>query len=146
MLAGGKGWGLEEIQAAVADLGLGQQVRLPGYVADAALPLWYNAAAVLVVPSVYEGWGLPVIEALACGTPVVVSDVSSLPEAAGEAGLRLPPDDAPAWTEALRRALEDEQWRAEARMKGLQHAARFRWEGTAQAHVQSYRKALEGKP
>ncbi len=142
VLVGGQGWGLDEIRATITALRLGNSVRLAGYAPDDDLPLWYNAAAALAVPSVYEGWGLPVVEALACGTPVLVSDVSSLPEAAGDAGLRLPPADIAAWTEALRRALADDEWRAEARSKGLAHAAPFTWQATARVHVASYRRAL----
>lgn len=144
VLVGGRGWGLDEIRASIAGLELAESVRLTGYVPDDDLPLWYNAASALAVPSVYEGWGLPVVEALACGTPVLVSEVSSLPEAAGDAGLRLPPADIAAWTEALDRALTDESWRAEARAKGLAHAATFTWQATARAHAASYRQALEG--
>jgi glycosyltransferase involved in cell wall biosynthesis len=142
VLVGGSGWGLDEIRASIAALRLEDSVRLAGYAPDDDLPLWYNAAAALAVPSVYEGWGLPVVEALACGTPVLVSDVSSLPEAAGDAGLHLPPADIAAWTEALHRALTDDAWRADARSKGLAHAATFTWQKTARVHVASYRQAL----
>ncbi len=145
VLVGGKGWGLDEVQATVVRLGLETAVRLEGYAPDEDLPLWYNAAAGLVFPSVYEGWGLPVVEALACGTPVIVSDASSLPEAAGDAGLTLNPHRVPDWTAGLERALTDEAWRAEARARGLAHAATFTWEATARAHAACYRRAL-GEP
>jgi glycosyltransferase involved in cell wall biosynthesis len=106
------------------------------------LPLWYNAAEAFVFPSIYEGFGLPVIEAMACGTPVLVSDVSSLPEAAGDAGYRLPPYDADAWTEALDHVIRDPGWRAEATRRGKLRAATFTWERTAAQTVTSYRRAL----
>ncbi len=142
ILVGGQGWDGGATQATIARLGLGDCTRLAGYVPDADLPLWYNAATALVCPSVYEGWGLPVVEAMACGTPVLVSDTSSLPEAAGDAGLRLPPDDPTAWAAGLRRALEDVEWRAEAVALGRRHAATFTWIETAHATIRSYRRAL----
>jgi glycosyltransferase involved in cell wall biosynthesis len=142
VLVGGKGWGLDEVHATIVRLDLERHVRLEGYAPDDDLPLWYNAASALVFPSVYEGWGLPVVEALACGTPVVVSDVSSLPEAAGDAGLRLPPYSVDAWAAGLERALTDSAWRAAATAQGLAHAATLTWEATAQAHVACYRRAL----
>ena len=112
---------------------LGDSVILPGYVSADDLPLWYNAAETLVYPSVFEGFGLPVVEALACGTPALVSDVSSLPEAAGDGGLRLPPDDVAAWTGALRRAMHDAAWRADA---GAARAA-----PRGDIHLGTYRRA-----
>ena len=93
-------------------------------------------------PSVFEGWGLPVVEAMACGKPVITSNVSSLPEAAGEAGVCLPPDDLTQWTEALRRAIHDSGWRMEASTRGLLHTAQFSWAQTAAQTVASYHKAL----
>lgn len=142
VLAGGKGWMDGAIHATIAAHDLTNSVLLPGYLPADELPWWYNAAEALVYPSVYEGFGLPVLEALACGTPALVSDVSSLPEAVGEGGLRLPPDDVLAWAEALRRALNDPDWRAEMGSRGLAHAARFTWAGTAAQTVDSYRRAL----
>ncbi len=142
ILVGGQGWDGGATQATVARLGLNDCTRITGYAPDTDLPLWYNAAAALVCPSVYEGWGLPVVEAMACGTPVLVSDTSSLPEAAGDAGLRLPPDDPTAWAAGLRRALEDTNWRAEASALGRARAAAFTWIETARATVSSYRRAL----
>jgi glycosyltransferase involved in cell wall biosynthesis len=83
---GGKGWKYDEIFRVIEKHGLGDVVHLTGYLPAEELPLWYNAAEAFVYPSVFEGFGLPVVEALACGTPVLVSDVSSLPQAAGDAG------------------------------------------------------------
>lgn len=142
VLVGGKGWGLNEVRATIVRLGLEENVRMEGYVPDEDLPLWYNAAAALVYPSVYEGWGLPVVEALACGTPVVVSNTSSLPEAAGDAGLALNPHRIEDWVAGLERALTDDAWRAAARTRGLAHAATLTWDATARAHVACYRRAL----
>jgi glycosyltransferase involved in cell wall biosynthesis len=87
ILAGGKGWQYADIFERITRYGLEDQVRLPGFVPAEDLPLWYNSAEVFIYPSVFEGFGLPVLEAMACGAPVIVSDASSLPEVAGSAGL-----------------------------------------------------------
>jgi glycosyltransferase involved in cell wall biosynthesis len=117
-------------------------IHFPGYLPVEDLPLWYNSAEGFIYPSVFEGFGLPVLEAMACGTPVIISDASSLPEVAGDAGMRLPPHDVAAWTTALRRAYHDEAWRAEASRKGLIEAQRYQWAQTAAATIASYHKAL----
>lgn len=142
VLAGGKGWDFEPIFAAVERLGLGDSVYFPGFVPTADLPLWYNSAELFIYPSVFEGFGLPALEAMACGTPVVVSDASSLPEVAGDAGLLVPPHDVSAWTDALQQAGTDAAWRETAQQRGLAYAARFNWQSTAQATIASYQKAL----
>jgi glycosyltransferase involved in cell wall biosynthesis len=143
VLAGGKGWMVDEIFRTVETYGLAESVVFPGYVPADDLARWYNAAEAFVYPSVFEGFGLPVVEAQACGTPVLVSDVSSLPEAAGDAGYRLPPDDVDAWAAALVHVGHDPAWRAEAAHRGLEHAAQFTWTATAAQTVASYRRALE---
>lgn len=142
ILAGGKGWLYDDIFAAVARYNLVNEVSFPGYLPVADLAFWYNSAEAFIYPSVFEGFGLPVLEAMACGTPVIVSDASSLPEVAGDAGVCLPPHDIPAWTNALRRAYQDADWRAEAGLKGLVEAERYRWAQTARETVASYQKAL----
>ena len=144
VLAGGKGWMYEEIFRLIEYLGLNNSVILPGFVAERDLPLWYNAAAVFAYPSVYEGFGLPPAEALACGTPVVVADTSSLPEVVGEAGLRVPPEDADALADALHAALTDSALIDSLRERGPQQAARFSWQRTAEATAATYRRALLG--
>ncbi len=142
ILAGGRGWMTEAIDRTIAECDLASSVILPGYLADAELPWWYNAAEAFVYPSLFEGWGLPVTEAMACGKPVLVSNVSSLPEAAGDSGLLLPPDDVPAWTEALARCIHDSDWRDEHGKRARITAAKFTWERTAQETMHSYRQAL----
>lgn len=142
VLAGGTGWMADDIFRTIDALDLGDFVRLPGYLPADELPWWYNAAEVLVYPSVFEGFGIPVVEALACGTPVLASNVSSLPEAAGDAGVCLPPDDVEAWAGALAHALHDQRWRSEAGERGRAHAARFTWAQTAVHTAASYRQAL----
>ena len=111
----------------------------PGFVPAEELPLWYNTATVFAYPSSYEGFGLPVIEALACGRPVITSDVSSLPEAGGQAAILVPPGSPEALAEALRRALA---WGPAERAAGPVQAASYSWPATAAQTVQSYRRAL----
>ncbi|MCS7071531.1 MAG: glycosyltransferase family 4 protein [Anaerolinea sp.] len=142
ILGGGKGWDYEPIFTAVERLRLTDWVRFPGFIPDSDLPFWYNGAQVFVYPSVFEGFGLPVLEAMACGTPVIGADVSSVPEVMGEAGRRVPPHDVDAWAYALRMA-HDEHWRAAARARGLIEARRYTWENTAQAVIRSYQLAAE---
>ena len=142
LLGGGLGWRGAEVLAAIERLGLGGSVRHIGYIPAADLPLWYNSAEAFVYPSVYEGFGLPVLEAMACGLPVLTSNASSLPEVAGAVGLRLPPEDEDAWVLALRRAKDDADWREAAASLGLQRARQFSWARTATLTLGSYRKAL----
>lgn len=142
VLAGGKGWDYEPIFSSIQRYKLVSEVRLPGYIPAEELPLWYNSAELFVYPSVYEGFGLPVLEAMACGTPVIVSDASSLPEVAGSAGLCLPSQDVNAWTKALRMAASNASWRQQASTQGLEQATRFSWIETARQTVASYQKAL----
>jgi glycosyltransferase involved in cell wall biosynthesis len=142
VLAGAKGWDYAAIFATLEQLGLGDAVRFPGFIPAETLPLWYNSAETFIYPSIFEGFGLPVLEALACGTPAIISDASSLPEAGGEAALKVSPLDAEAWAAALHRAHHDAAWRAEARARGLDHAARFSWAQTARHTVTSYHRAL----
>lgn len=143
VLGGGKGWDYAPIFDAIRDLDLESDVRTPGFIPADDLTLWYNAASMFVYPSVYEGFGIPPLEAMACGTPVIVSDVSSLPEVVeGSDGLRVPPHDVDAWEAALRQALDDSAWRERAAQTGRQAAQRFTWMNTAQQTVSSYRQAL----
>jgi len=142
VLAGGRGWMVEDVDRTIEECDLASSVLLPGFVPDEELPWWYNAADTFVYPSLFEGWGLPVTEAMACGKPVIVSNVSSLPEAAGNAGVLLPPDDVSAWTEALARSIRDSNWRAELGEHARIESTKFTWEQTAQQTMQSYRQAL----
>jgi glycosyltransferase involved in cell wall biosynthesis len=145
ILAGGRGWDDAPIFAAVERLGLRAWVRFPGFLSPDDLPLWYNSAEAFVYPSLYEGFGLPALEAMACGTPVLVSNASALPEVVGTAGWALPAEGAAgreAWTDALARIGGDAHARSDLRTRGLAQAARFTWEATAQATIASYRRAL----
>jgi glycosyltransferase involved in cell wall biosynthesis len=140
VLAGARGWDDGPIFQKVEQLGLGSAVVFPGFVPAEELPLWYNAAAVFAYPSSYEGFGMPVTEALACGRPVVTTTASSLPEAGGEAAFLVPPGEVSALAEALRAALRADPARAE---RGRAHAARFTWAATAAQTASAYRRALD---
>ena len=141
-LVGGKGWLYDELFARVEALGLIDEVIFPGYVMKDELPFWYNAATVLAYPSLYEGFGLPVLEAQACGTPVLTSNVSSLPEAAGDAALMVDPYEVEALAAGLERLLADEPLRRELRRHGAIHAGQFTWSRTAQETARVYKRAL----
>ena len=142
VIAGGKGWLYEDIFATVERLGLSNEVFFAGYVPAEELPLWYNAADLFVFPSLYEGFGLPPLEAMACGTPVVSSNAASLPEVIGEAGLMVAPQDMEGLAAAMRQVLTDQNLHAQLRERGLQQARRFSWEKAAQQTVEVYRQVL----
>ncbi len=139
LLAGAKGWLYHSLFALVEQLNLTDCVHFPGFIPPEDLVLWYNACAVFAYPSSYEGFGMPVLEALACRKPVVTTTASSLPEAAGDAALLVPPGDVPALTDALTRALA---LPPDHLALGPAHAARFTWANTAAQTVASYRRAL----
>ncbi|HEX9372916.1 MAG TPA: glycosyltransferase family 1 protein [Roseiflexaceae bacterium] len=141
IIGGGKGWLYDEIFAKAESLDLGDRVRFVGYVDQADQPLWYAAATVFAFPSLYEGFGMPLLEAMACGTPVVSSRSSSLPEVVGDAGLLVPPTDADALGAALLRLLGDSDLRAELRERGLRQARRFSWRETAERTLAAYEDA-----
>jgi alpha-1,3-rhamnosyl/mannosyltransferase len=123
------------------ELGLGARVRFLGPVAEADLSALYAGATAFVFPSLYEGFGLPVLEAMACGAPVICSNNSSLPEVAGDAALQVDPLDVDALAAAIGRVLGDEALREEMRQRGLRQAARFSWVQTAQQTLEIYRAA-----
>jgi glycosyltransferase involved in cell wall biosynthesis len=123
----------------VEQLGLKDRVRVLGYVPDESLPGLYRGAAAFVYPSFYEGFGLPPLEAMVCGTPVVTYNVTSLPEVVGDAGILLdPPWTAERLAEAIRRVLTDGELRSELRSRGFQQAQRFDWMETARHTVKVY--------
>jgi glycosyltransferase involved in cell wall biosynthesis len=137
VIAGGKGWMYENILTLVERLGLSERVHFPGFVADDDLPALYSLAQVFAFPSWYEGFGLPVLEAMACGTPVVAASNSSLPEVVGEAGLLV--EAAPdALAGALARLVADRALRARLVLAGREQARRFTWEGAARQLLDIY--------
>lgn len=143
VLAGGKGWQYDDIFERVERYQLSGEVFFPGFIPTEDLPLWYNSAEVFIYPSVFEGFGLPVLEAMACARPVIVSDASSLPEVVGDAGLKVPPRSVEAWAESLRRAAHDADWRQQSAQRGINEAARYSWRVTAQNTISSYQQALK---
>ena len=142
ILGGGIGWQGRAILADISRLGLDDSVKHIGFIPAAELPFWYNCAEAFMYPSVYEGFGLPVLEAMACGTPVVTSDAAALKEVAGSAGKCIPSHDIEAWAAALKRVASDADWREGACVNGLERAKLFSWERTAELTVDSYHKAL----
>jgi glycosyltransferase involved in cell wall biosynthesis len=146
MLVGGRGWLYDEVFSRAEALKVADKVRFVGYVPDQELPLWYNAADLFVYPSLYEGFGLPPLEAMACGTPVITSTTSSLPEVVGKAGLLVDPMNVEALASAMERAYADTDLQAELRSAGLARARAFSWQQTASATVDSYWRALRRRP
>lgn len=145
VLAGGRGWRSERIDTLVDKLNLSSDVIRTGYVSNEELPLWYNASEVFVYPSVYEGFGIPVLEAMACGRPTIVSDGSSLPEVVGSCGILVPPVDTSAWATALSSLLANPALRTQLAQKGQKRASQFTWQNTARATVEAYHKALDSE-
>jgi glycosyltransferase involved in cell wall biosynthesis len=132
VLVGGNGWDTEIVTRELRDRpALRDRVHLLGYVSDAALRALYAAASVYVHPSLYEGFGLTVLEAMACGTPVVAADRTSLPEVVGDAGLLVDPLDTAALADGIRAVCQDAALAARLSAKGRAHAATFTWAGCA---------------
>lgn len=141
VLAGGKGWLYDTIFEKVRELGLETAVLFPGFVADSEQPLWYTSASAFVYPSLYEGFGMPVTEALACGLPVVTSNVSSLPEAGAGLALTVDPHDVQAMSEALYSALTDASLRQRCREQASTVAQRFSAQTMTEQTVEVYEQA-----
>lgn len=141
VLVGSKGWMYDEIFATIDSLGLRDHVRHLEGVADVKLAHLYHLAGVLTFPSHYEGFGLPALEAMHCGCPVVAGDRGSLPEVVGAAGLAVNPDDESAWVEALAAILSDATLAATFRQRGYDQARRFTWEATARQTLAVYHQA-----
>ena len=140
VVAGKLGWLTEPILAKVKELGVEDRVTFTGFVEDDDLPVLISAASVVAMPSKYEGFGLPVLEAMACGTPVVCSNAASLPEVGGEAALYAWPDDVLSWVHLLQQTTTDEALRSSMREKGFRQAMKFRWETMARETVEVYRQ------
>lgn len=139
VIAGKPGWLYENIYAEAERLHAGDFIHFLGFVADADLPALYNLADLFAFPSHYEGFGLPVLEALACGRPVLCTDTSSLPEIAGDAARLIPTGDEAALTEALADLLSDEAARTDLARRGPAQAAPWTWEAAARRLVEVYR-------
>lgn len=143
VLAGAPGWGVETIVSHAHEAGLDESVRFAGFVPEREIPLWYNAADLFVYPSEYEGFGLPALEALACGTPVIASNRSSLPEVVGDAGVLVDPTDTRAMADAMQRVLEDERLQSHLAAAGPEQARPFTWRRMAEETLAVYRAVSE---
>jgi glycosyltransferase involved in cell wall biosynthesis len=142
LIAGGQGWLFDSVQRLVSELGLDDAVRFVGYAPAEDLPGLYSGADCVLVPSLYEGFGFPVLEAMACGAPVVCSDVSSLPEVAGGAALLISPHDDAQLAASVQRVLDEPGLAATLRRRGLANATRFRWQQCARKTLEVYRATL----
>jgi len=143
VLAGGVGWLADDVFAAIKSSGVKDSLILAGYVAAEEKALWLSSAVAFVYPSIYEGFGLPPLEAMACGTPVIVSNAASLPEVVGEAGLSIGPQDVTEWVEAMKRVWVDLDLRSDLRARGIKQSSRFTWHAAARETAATYHRALE---
>jgi glycosyltransferase involved in cell wall biosynthesis len=139
VLVGPSGWLTEEIEQTISRANLADRIKRPGFVDDAGLVGLYSAADVVAIPSLYEGFGLPVLEAMACGAVVVTSNRSSLPEVAGDAAILVDPDDIDAIASSLLRALGDTETRERLSKAAPERAKTFTWARTAQLTADAYR-------
>jgi glycosyltransferase involved in cell wall biosynthesis len=142
VIGGGKGWLYESIFALVQGLQLADDVLFPGYIADADLPALYSAAEFFAYPSLYEGFGLPIIEALACGTPVLTADNSCLPEAGGRGALYVQAEDVASIAAGILTLAQDPALRQQLRTAGCAHAAQFTWAQSARQLLRAYQAVL----
>jgi glycosyltransferase involved in cell wall biosynthesis len=142
VLAGLSGWGVGELAAAVAASGVADRILLPGYVPEADKAALLTGADVFAYPSRYEGFGLPVLEAMACGTPVVTTTGGSLPEVAGDAATLIEPGDTAALAAALARLATDPAARRDAAERGRRRAAAFTWDRCAELTAAAYSRAV----
>jgi len=143
VIVGKRGWLYKDFFARVEASPVRETILFPGYVPDEDLPAVYAGAQASVLPSLYEGFGLPALEAMACGTPTVASNAASIPEVGGEAALYFDPNDLEVMTRTIRRVLREAALREEMQARGLAQAARFSWERTAQETLAVYRQAVD---
>ncbi|HEX7927641.1 MAG TPA: glycosyltransferase family 1 protein [bacterium] len=136
----------EVIEALRAEAGAARdRLRFPGFVRDEDMPALFTAAAAFVWPSLYEGFGIPPVQAMACGTPVVSSNASVMPEILGDAAVLVQALEVDAYATALRRVLDDSAWRNELAARGFARAARYRWADHAERTLRVYRDVTEGR-
>lgn len=145
VLVGKPAWLYGPFLRALEESHLGERVILTGYVSEADLPALYTGALCFVYPSYFEGFGLPPLEAMQCGAPVITGDQTSLPEVVGEAGLMVNPFDESAIASAIARLIDDAPLRASLRARGLKRAALFNWHETARLTLQAYERATGGR-
>ncbi len=142
VLTGAEGWDDGAVVRAIDDSGVRERIITTGFVPDEDLSALYGGAVAFVYPSLYEGFGLPPLEAMQCGTPVITSNTSSLPEVVGDAGIMVDPSDAEALCQAMLDLYHSAELRRQMSMKGIQRAASFSWERCVRETVQAYRRAL----
>ena len=143
VLAGGKGWQDQSISAMIEKLSAaGENIKWTGYVPDADLPAIYSGASLFAWPSFYEGFGIPPLEAMACGVPVITSDNSSLPEAVGDAAITVKAEDTQSLVNEIERVLSDEKLVKSMRARGLAQAKKFTWEKSAQTLLSLLEKVV----
>jgi glycosyltransferase involved in cell wall biosynthesis len=142
VLVGGRWNGAEVIEARVKELNLGNEVVFPGFLPNEAIPALYAAADAFAFPSLFEGFGIPVLEAMASGTPVCAANASSLPEVVGDAGLLFDPKDVTAMADCLARLLTDKALRERLIAAGIERAARFTWDEAAEATLAELQAAV----
>ncbi len=138
IISGGKGWLYDEMLAEVGKQGLNGRVHFIGFVDDADLPALYSEAALFVMPSIYEGFGLPILEAMGCGTAVISSNVSSLPEVTGDTAVLISPNDQSAWTTAILDLLNNPTKQKQLIADGYEQIKQFSWQKSAQQLIQLY--------
>jgi len=142
VIVGRFGWGVDEVHLQIKDLGIEKHVIFTGYVPAPELPLIYNLSEIFVYPSLYEGFGFPPLEAMACGTPTITSAVSAMQDQVGEGGMLVAPNDINALTQAMDLLLRDKQLQQTLAQKGRIQAGNFSWERTAEMTRQVYQKVL----
>lgn len=142
VLAGKKGWLCEGIYEKVRRLGMENRILFPGYIPQEECPLLMCGAKAFLFPSLYEGFGMPPLEAMACGTPVIISDTASLPEVAGDAGILVNPGSEKEICRAMKRILEDEAYRKKLGQMGIKRAGKYTWEKSAAMLMDVYKKLL----
>ncbi|MEZ4836321.1 MAG: glycosyltransferase family 1 protein [Caldilineaceae bacterium] len=140
VLAGAQGWFYDTIYQQVQALGLAEMIRFPGYVPSADLPEWYRAALAFVYPSLFEGFGMPVLEAMACGAPVLCSRAPGIEEVAQDAALTFAPDSTAEMAAALNAVVTEDAVRADLRKRGLAHVRRFSWTRCAAETINVYQR------
>lgn len=145
ILAGGKGWLDEEINARIKQLSSNLNISLIGYVDEKDLPSLYSGASVFVYPSFYEGWGMPIQEAMACGTPVITANNSSLPESGGNAAIYVDAEDTDSIARGIEKILSNKDLARNLTSKGLLHTSNFTWENSAKQLLNAINKATSSK-
>ena len=145
VLAGRMGWGVDAIHQIISQLALTEQIHFTGYVTPQDLPFVYNLADLFVYPSLYEGFGLPPLEALACGTPVITSAISSMPANMGDAAILVPPSDETALSTAIWEVLNNAELHQALAVKGPLQAAKYKWKTTASQTLAIYQQILQNR-